>query len=298
MRTHSKKKYHMIGCNCVKCKTKKGGSSSNMIAQPQQPLANLDLAYHTNHIPSIPNPFFAYTGTSNPLSYKGGKYKKRGGGCGCGKIMGGSSNIPTNVNGINPAIPNTGPPTIPQSWINSQRPNVGGKTRRKKRQSYKGGSCGCSSTFFGGKRRNKKFIKGGNNNGIPYPNGLVGQPWNPPIRDWPGVDGISGNHNHLDYIGKYVVNDPALQTQLVGANPPFNTNWATGWFGLKGGKKTKKMKKMYKGGVGTLSNTFGQDILNLGRQGIYGIENGYNTLQGNQAPINPLPWKGQLVGQT
>ena len=53
-------------------------------------------------------------------------------------------------------------------------------------------------------RKNKKTIKrrhhrhnqkrGGNI--TPLPPALVGEPWTPNIRNWPGVDNIPGNRNH------------------------------------------------------------------------------------------------------
>jgi hypothetical protein len=43
-----------------------------------------------------------------------------------------------------------------------------------------------------------------------------------------------------------------------------------------------------------LSNTIGQDFLNVGRQFQYGLGSAYNALAGYPAPTNPMPWKGQL----
>jgi hypothetical protein len=52
-------------------------------------------------------------------------------------------------------------------------------------------------------------------------------------------------------------------------------------------------KKIMKGG--TLSNFIGQDLINLGRQFQFGLGTAYNALVGQSSPVNPLPWKDQLM---
>ena len=72
--------------------------------------------------------------------------------------------------------------------------------------------CKCSTC--------KKTMKGGSgNNGIPYPNGLVGSSWTPAITGWPGVDGISGNRNYL--APNMYPTDPQTEMIATGAQPPF-----------------------------------------------------------------------------
>ena len=123
--------------------------------------------------------------------------------------------------------------------------------------------------------------KGGvGNNGIPYPNGLVGTPWTSKMSSWPGVDGVSGNSNHYQ-LNKYPT-DVSRDIINVGAQPPFIT----------GGNKKRKKGKKQKGG--TLSNFVGQDLINLGRQLQFGLGTAYNGITGFSAPVNPLPWKGQM----
>jgi hypothetical protein len=81
----------------------------------------------------------------------------------------------------------------------------------------------------------------------------------------------------------------------VGANPPF-----LGFLGLKGGRRrhtSKHTKKNRKQRGGSLSNFLGQDLINLGRQLGHGVGTAFNALNGYPAPVNPLPWKGQLVGK-
>ena len=67
----------------------------------------------------------------------------------------------------------------------------------------------------------------------------------------------------------------------TGANPPFSI-----------GGRAKKRGRKQKGG--TMSNFISQDLINLGRQIQFGVGSVYNGLLGYSAPVNPMPWKGQL----
>jgi hypothetical protein len=141
----------------------------------------------------------------------------------------------------------------------------------------KGGSCGCNSNTI---------MSGGAH--TLEPAGLIGDPWTPKSSGWPGVDGISGNRNYLDYNS--YKSDPQTALISVGANKPF----------LFGGKKkyskTKKInryKKMKQRG-GVISNFISQDFLNLGRQAQFNLGSSYNAINGYAAPVNPMPWKDQL----
>ena len=123
-------------------------------------------------------------------------------------------------------------------------------------------------------------MKGGTgNNGIPYPNGLVGSAWSPSINSWPGVDGISGNSNYLE-LNKYPT-DPQTAMIATGAQPPFS---------IGGGRRKRRQRQR----GGSLSNFLGQDFINLGRQFQHGLGTAYNGMSGYAAPVSPLPWKGQL----
>jgi hypothetical protein len=132
----------------------------------------------------------------------------------------------------------------------------------------KGGCCGACST---------SMLGGSGNNGIPYPNGLAGSPWTQASGGWPGVDGIGGNRNYIA-PNQYKV-DPQTSMIAAGANRPFS---------IGGGKKNRKQKG------GSTSNFLSQDLINLGRQIQFGVGNVYNGLLGYSAPVNPMPWKGQL----
>ena len=256
----NQKLYKMKGCSKKSRKNHLGGSSGD-----------INLAYPSNNVKTEPNPFLAYSG------------------------KGGSS---CNTNGSNPVYPSTGPSAGGFNFLNSQ--------------SQKGGNCGCNSLQMGGscgtgmcplassqtggKHRigcrcstcKGKQMGGSSmlsNNGIPYPNGLVGSPWTPSSSGWPGVDGITGDRNYLG-LNTYSPNDVSRQMINTGAQPPFSIG------GRKPRKGTRRGRKGQKGGV--ISNFLGQDLINLGRQLQNGFGTAYNGLAGYPSPVNPLPWKGQL----
>lgn len=286
------KVYKMKGCSKKTRKNYLGGS--DLLG------TDVNLAYSVGNVNAVPNPFLAYTG-------KGGS---------CGGNLTPNLNIPSNINGMDKTVPNTGPlPIYPATPflnpIGSQRGGCGcgisvsGATvglmsggcpscsvplmdggRKKK------GGCGplCKVGFIVGGTRHRfeckcsycKVKRGGNmrggNPGIPYPDGLVGKEWTPAIGGWPGVDGVQGSRNYL--APNTYNNDITRQMIATGANPPFS---------IGGGKNRSKKQR-----GGTLSNFLGQDLINLGRQFQFGIGSAYNTLAGYSSPINPMPWKDQL----
>lgn len=216
--------------------------------------ADVPLAYTGEPVHTVPNPFLV-----PPL--RGGK----------------------NVNGADPTLPNTGPMYKAEGTIynnaSQQRGGcgtcsmgfkVGGRRRRRvsKCRSRRSKRRGCRSM------RKRRSHRGG---GSSYPNGLVGQAWNPAKpADWPGVDGVSGNRNY-SALNNYD-NDVSRQMTDVGANRPF----------LKGGRTRGK-----RGG----SNFLSQDLVNVGRQVQFGVGSAYNALLGYSAPVNPLPWKDQYTAK-
>jgi hypothetical protein len=219
---------------------------------------NINLAYPSNDIKTLSNPFIAYTGKGGNIS---NAYPARGpvstefnflnpqtsqrGGCGC-------DNPPPMMGGRKKCS------LCSLKWLGGEKPNT-----------YKH-RIGCKCSLC------KNSKKGGGNNGLLYPNGLVGSPWQASPSGWPGVNNIVGDHNYLAQ-NKY---DTDIQTAIIDNN---NT------LPLKGGKKQKKLCG------GTLSNFIGQDLLNVGRQFQFGIGSAYNALAGYNAPANPLPWKDQLI---
>jgi hypothetical protein len=188
----------------------------------------------------------------------------------------------------------------------------GGKKKLGKKM--RGGSCGCAAGAGAGAGNNAygnlayvpgqvPLMKGGcgmcsqtsmtggsfYKDPLPYPNGLVGTAWTPKISSWPGVDGVSGDSNYLP-LNTYSPVDISREMIATGAAKPF----------ISGGAKTKSnTKKMRKGkhtkrGGGWYTNSFPQDIVNLGRSAFYNANTTLNAIKGVPAPVNPLPWKEQL----
>ena len=235
----NQKIYRMKGCS----KTRKNylGGDNN-------------LAYPSNNVPKVPNPFLAYTGKgganldsaypnqgppSDGFNFLNPLGSQRGGNCGCGvPLMSGGLSMKATV--------------------------AGGKHR-----------YGCKCSICKSKKGKTKRSMSGGNKGIPYPDGLVGKPWTPSITGWPGVDNISGGRNYL--ANNNYNTDISRQMIATGANRPFSVG---------GGKRKQK--------GGTLSNFIGQDLINLGRQFQFGLGSAYNAISGYPAPTNPLPWKDQL----
>ena len=286
------KVYKMKGCST---KTRKNYLGGNSISA-----ADINLAYPGNNVPTVPNPFLAYTG-------KGGS---------CGGNLTPDLNIQNNTNGVDKTVPSTGPtPSFPATPflnpVGSQRGGCGcGIPVMTGGSLMKGGSCpSCPAPLMSGGRKKKggcgglctlgfmvggkrhrlgckcsscKSKRGGNmkggNPGIPYPDGLVGKAWTPAIGGWPGVDGVQGGRN---YLAPNTYNND-VQTAMIstGANPPFSIG------GSKG--RTRKQRG------GTLSNFLTQDLINLGRQFQFGFGSAYNALSGYPSPVNPMPWREQL----
>ena len=134
-----------------------------------------------------------------------------------------------------------------------------------------GGNCncgmqmgGCGSCLGGGVPLQSG---GGINNGG---QALIGAPWT--SSNWPGVAGKDGSPNFYAN-NKYLV-DP--QTAMVSERDQQTF--------MKGGSRKRRA-----GGI------IPDDLVNLGRSMVYGIGSAYNTLNGFQPPVNPLPYKDQLV---
>jgi hypothetical protein len=290
--------YKMRGCSSMSRRNYLGGSNGSVIAAPQKSIgADFNLAYPYNG-PVIRNDALAYTGKGG---YKGG-YKSEN------PLFPQPSNLAvvttSNVNGANPLYPNTGPPIGGFNFLNPLNQQRGGgcgcgglpfmsgggssKSNQKHRE-----ACKCSSC----KLNKKSMMNGGggcstSNNGIPYPNGLVGAPFIN-SSNLPGANGISGDANY--YSNNTYNNDVSREMVNVGANPPF-----LGFLGLKGGSsryRNKNTKKIRKQRGGTFSNFLGQDFINLGRQLGHGVGTAFNALNGYPAQASPLPWKDQLVGK-
>jgi len=175
-------------------------------------------------------------------------------------------------------------PLSPANYTNSANPAAAsvptGNINTNMGTYQKGGTCGVCNLMKGGTCGKQMPMSGGAH--TLEPAGLVGDPWTPNSSGWPGVDGISGNRNYLDYNS--YKSDPQTALISVGANKPF----------LFGGKKsnTRRHKRKQRGGV--ISNLLGQDFINLGRQAQFNLGSAYNGINGYAAPVNPLPWKDQF----
>ena len=95
----------------------------------------------------------------------------------------------------------------------------------------------------------------------------------------PGENGIGGDRNYLNQYNTN--NDP--QQQISMNNSGYKTMNS-----MVGGYKYDKKSK----GGGLIP----QDLVNLGRDFGYNFKTAYNALNGYSAPVDPLPYKGQLSG--
>jgi hypothetical protein len=100
------------------------------------------------------------------------------------------------------------------------------------------------------------------------PGPFIGSPWKGSVSDWPGVNGVGGDKNYYSLNTHHY--DP--QTEGVKLN--------------SGGSQYGGSRRRGGGAI--------QDVQNIGRNAVYQAQSLYNTLQGQQPPINPLPYKGQL----
>lgn len=285
LKINSKKRNHSItkkkGKKICKhdCRTKDCGHTPFLYGGVSQKLDDLgrDLAYTGKPIAYVsPNPHFAYTGKGG----KGNNYAV--------------SNSNYNLSNAYPIVNNQyvpGNPTV--NWLNSNTMSGGkrsdGKRKGLKQKKMGGGSCGCSNNIpmmKGGCEQCALPQKGGNGfykNPLPYPNGLVGTAWTPKISSWPGVNGVSGDSNYYP-LNTYSPVDISREMIATGASSPF----------ISGGKKKQTRKKHH---GGNWSNSFGQDFINLGRTGFYNMNSAYHSLNGLPQPVNPLPWKDQLINR-
>jgi hypothetical protein len=295
-KSRRQKVYKMKGCSTTK-KNYLGGSSGDV-----------NLAYPSSNVHSAPNPSLAYTG-KNPYSFlhKGGAATQNN--------LAPNTNVPSNIDGVNKVMPNTGPKTggLGTHFMNNITPQRGGTCGTCCSPLMKGGCCGSGAPLMNGGSKYSKggmdplysmgFMVGGKrhrllckcksckmmrksqyggNPGTPYPDGAVGEPWTPSVAGWPGVGGVQGDRNYFS-LNTYNAGDPQTAMISTGAQPPFSV----------GGRRRGTRRRNQKGGF-NVTNLLAQDFVNLGRQFQYGLGSAYNALAGYPAAANPLPWKGQL----
>lgn len=130
---------------------------------------------------------------------------------------------------------------------------------------------GPTNTYGGNaKRKSKKVFAGGNSG--KWPDGLTGAPWGANNNELPGADRISGDRNYLQH-NYYNKGDP--QTAMIPSRA------------LSGGAKSRKRR-----GGGLIP----QDLVNMGREVMFGLGSSYDALLGYHAPVNPMPYKDQAMG--
>jgi hypothetical protein len=129
----------------------------------------------------------------------------------------------------------------------------------------------------------------------PIPGPMVGSAWGASVKDWPGMNGIGADKNYLDNSSKVIVNDPHQQMSM--ANSGYKTlSSMVGGYTYKN-KKTNSRKSSsssassQKGGASLIP----QDMVNLGRNFAYGFQSAYNTINGYQSPVRPMPYQDQLT---
>lgn len=196
--------------------------------------------------------------------------KKGGSGCGpCGCPIGGFSYTEMNKFGGDYPEDFNKPVLIDGT-------NKGGQFIKIPGTAQRGGSCGgmCSAAQTGG----NGFFKSAS----PIQGPFTGSPWGASVKEWPGMNGIGGDRNYLDSYGGVITNDP--QQQMSMSNAGYKTQNS-----MIGGKK-RASKKSQKGG-----GLIPQDLVNLGRNFSFNLKSAYNSLNGYNQPVNPLPYKDQLT---
>lgn len=128
---------------------------------------------------------------------------------------------------------------------------------------------------------NLKSYSGGS--GANYPNGLIGNDWNPNYQ-YPNVLGTT-NNNHYK-LNTYSPNDISRNTILSGSAHPFSTG------GKRRKNKTRNTRKRKNGGgyFNTPSSILNNISYNLGKY--------TSNLQGLNEPQNPLPFQDQLINSS
>jgi hypothetical protein len=185
-----------------------------------------------------------------------------------------------------------GCPYSPLPW-NEMNKFVGPSVNSGKIITQKGGTCGACGQIpvpsgqTGGELPQFNFFKPAP--AIPGP--FLGSSWGSAVKEWPGIDGISGNRNFLKSSASTITDDPQQKMSMSDS----------GYKSIVGGykyspKKHRRSKRRRcsssKRGGGLIS----QDLVNLGRQINYNLNSAYNTLGGYEVPVNPLPYKDQLTG--
>ena len=128
----------------------------------------------------------------------------------------------------------------------------------------------------GGRRRSKKTKRGGAGC---TPETFVGAPYGSNLNELPGVAGAhDGNYYKLNTYDQQPEMNPISERSLSDE------------FRFRGGKRSRKMRKLHKGQSkkqrGGVSNIFSS----IG----YDLRSAYSQLNGEPVPPNPLPYEDQI----
>ena len=115
---------------------------------------------------------------------------------------------------------------------------------------------------------------------------IVGEPWGTPVSQWPGVDGIGGNRNWLQYNN--FETDVSRQMKL-GGKKNMNTTSSLTSSSDSSSNSSSSSYTTFGGGL------IPQDLVNLGSNTAFNFKSAYNAINGYPAPVNPLPYKDQLT---
>lgn len=138
------------------------------------------------------------------------------------------------------------------------------------------GGCGgtCGAVQSGG-----NFFKPAS----PIPGPFTGSSWGGKVNEWPGMNGVGSDRNYLNSYSNKIDNDPQTQMMPSDVDAGYKT-----FSSMVGGKHKKKG---YQRGGGLIP----QDLVNLGRNFSFNLQSAYNSLNGYQQPVNPMPYKDQLI---
>lgn len=201
--------------------------------------------------------------------------KKGGSGCGsCGCPIGGLSYSAMNKFGGGYEYPDdfNAPVLIDGTNNNGDFIKIPGVAQT-------GGSCGGTCSL-------NPLQTGGNffKSAALIPGPITGLPWGASVNEWPAMNGIGGDRNYLNSYSGSITNDP--QQQMLMSDAGYKTLNS-----MVGGKNKKRASKKSQKGGGLIP----QDLVNLGRNFSFNLKSAYNSLNGYNQPVNPLPYKDQLT---
>jgi hypothetical protein len=227
------------------------------------------------------------------------------GGSGCGSC--GCPIAPLSVKQMNQfgGIPNNIPTYVPNvdSPVLISPPNKSTGYIPIPGISQNGGS-GCSACGQIPVQNGGNFYKPAS----PIPGPFVGSAWSPSINDWSSVNGIGGDKNYnysYDAKNNIIGKDPQLQMSMNDAGYTTLNSMVGGYKYNKKNVLSRSKKSSSKSSSNSNSSSSSnrfikggglvpQDLVNLGNDFSFNLKSAYNALNGYKAPVDPLPYKGQL----